>query len=272
MMLEDHAGDVVRKARAMKNIAALAAAQAAGLDVEDFAAFERDGRCRRSPNFGALAALLGLNGAKLERLAQGWHPREHDLGRWQYLRRITTGQTMKVHAYLIWDATTGEAALFDTGFDAQPILQLTSDNKLLIRHVFITHGHSDHVASLEAVLAGFPKAHLHTSNIHSPARHRNRPNDLIRLGRLLISNRETPGHADDGVTYIVENWPDSAPPVAFVGDALFAGSMGGAPNSGDLARAKVREHILSLPPETLICPGHGPLTTVAEEKTNNPFF
>jgi glyoxylase-like metal-dependent hydrolase (beta-lactamase superfamily II) len=60
--------------------------------------------------------------------------------------------------------------------------------------------------------------------------------------------------------------------VAIVGDAIFAGSMGGAASAGAMARQKIREQILSLPPDTLICPGHGPLTTVGEEKAGNPFF
>jgi len=60
--------------------------------------------------------------------------------------------------------------------------------------------------------------------------------------------------------------------VAVVGDAIFSGSMGGAKQFGTLAKQKVREQILTLPSETLICPGHGPLTTVGQEKANNPFF
>ena len=54
--------------------------------------------------------------------------------------------------------------------------------------------------------------------------------------------------------------------------ALFAGSMGNGNGAWDLARQTVREQILTLPAETLLCPGHGPLTTVAEEKAHNPFF
>jgi glyoxylase-like metal-dependent hydrolase (beta-lactamase superfamily II) len=60
--------------------------------------------------------------------------------------------------------------------------------------------------------------------------------------------------------------------VALVGDAIFAGSMGGAPQHGALAKQAVREQILSLPEDTLLGPGHGPLTTVREEKAHNPFF
>ncbi len=94
----------------------------------------------------------------------------------------------------------------------------------------------------------------------------------MALGRLRIAHRETPGHAEDGVTYVIEHWPKDAPPVAIVGDAIFAGSMGNGNGAWDLAKQKVRDEILSLPSKTLICPGHGPFTTVAEEKEHNPFF
>ena len=65
---------------------------------------------------------------------------------------------------------------------------------------------------------------------------------------------------------IVGNWPDDAPSVAIIGDTLFAGSLARGIQSTELLKEKVREQIFSLPPETLLCPGHGPLTTVSEEK------
>jgi glyoxylase-like metal-dependent hydrolase (beta-lactamase superfamily II) len=114
--------------------------------------------------------------------------------------------------------------------------------------------------------------HLHTNARSAPPQHRNRANEFLQLGSLRVSHRDTPGHAEDGVTYLVGNWPEDAPHAAMVGDAIFAGSIGRGNQSWDLARQKVREQILSLPDETLLCPGHGPLTTVAEEKANNPFF
>jgi glyoxylase-like metal-dependent hydrolase (beta-lactamase superfamily II) len=138
--------------------------------------------------------------------------------------------------------------------------------------VFITHGHSDHIAALEAVRRQHPKARLHWGSREAPVDQRIRPNDFIHLGSLRITNRDTPGHAEDGITYVAGNWPDDAPHVAIVGDALFAGSIGRGNQSWELARQKVRDQILSLPPDTLLCPGHGPLTTVAEEKEHNPFF
>ena len=123
-----------------------------------------------------------------------------------------------------------------------------------------------------AIREKYPKLHLHTNSKTAPPQNRNRPNDFTHLGSLRITNRDTPGHAEEGVTYIIGGWPEDAPHVAIVGDAIFAGSMGRGKQSWDLARQKVREQIFSLPSETLLCPGHGPLTTVAEEKANNPFF
>jgi hydroxyacylglutathione hydrolase len=92
------------------------------------------------------------------------------------------------------------------------------------------------------------------------------------VGSLSVNARLTPGHAADGVTYVIEGWADQMPPVAVVGDAIFAGSMGKDFQTPEIAQAKVREEILSLPAATVICPGHGPLTTVGEEQAHNPFF
>jgi len=141
-----------------------------------------------------------------------------------------------------------------------------------LQHIFITHSHYDHVEALGPIRSRFPHARVHSSSPHAPLNQRNRPEDFIGVGSLRISNRDTPGHAEDGVTYVVGNWPEDAPSVAVVGDAIFAGSMGKAGSAFELARRKVRDQILSLPGETLICPGHGPLTTVAEEQAHNPFF
>ncbi len=273
MNLEDHLGDIIGKARAMNSVSTAAAASAAGISEAELSALEATGQIGQRPDFAALANLIGLNPTKLEGIANGWHPAAKDLNAWRELRQISTtegGNT--VHCYLIWDEVTRNAALFDTGWDAAPVFKLVDVNQLQLQHLFITHTHEDHVAGLQAIRERFPKIHLHTDARGAPPQHRNRRNDFIMLGSLRITNRETPGHAEDGVTYIVGNWPDDAPHVAIVGDAIFAGSIGRGNQSWDLARQKVREQILTLPAETLICPGHGPLTTVAEERAHNPFF
>ena len=149
---------------------------------------------------------------------------------------------------------------------------LIEENQLQLRHLFLTHTHEDHIAGLGGIREKFPKVRLHSSAKSAPVEQRNRANDFIHLGSLRITNRDTPGHAEDGVTYVVGNWSEDAPHVAIVGDAIFAGSIGRGFQSWALAKQKIREQIFTLPAETLICPGHGPFTTVAEEKAHNPFF
>jgi len=273
MTLEDTVGDVIRKARLSANVTPETAAQAAGISVADLSVLEETGKAPSRPKFEGLAPMLGLDAKKLQALADGWLPPAIDLSAWRELRAITTtGSGMSVNAYLIWDEVTREAAVFDTGFDAAPILALIEQEGLQLRHVFITHSHHDHVAALGAIRERFPKVKLHSGSKSAPPDQRNRSNDFIHLGSLRLTNRDTPGHAEDGVTYIIGNWPDDAPNVVVVGDAIFAGSMGGARDQAELAKRKIREQIFSLPSATLICPGHGPVTTVEVERANNPFF
>ena len=273
MNLEDSIGDILSKARVSTQTKVGEAAGAAGLSVDAYHQFEESGRAPAGVRWGDLGAKLTLNGTRLKRQHDGWRPKPVDLSNWRELRVIpSSGDDLTVNCYFAWDEVTREAALFDTGFDAAAIIRLVEENQLQLKHLFITHSHGDHVAALAPLRERFPKARLHSGSRHAPVDQRNRANDFIMMGSLRITNRETPGHAGDGVTYIVGNWPEDGAHVAIVGDAVFAGSMGGAREFLDLARQKVREQIFSLPEETLICPGHGPLTTVGEEKENNPWF
>jgi len=271
--LEDHLGDIIRKGRKAANVSAEAAAKAAGLAESELAALEETGRVAKKPDFAALAALTGLHAGKLEKIANGWLPSEKDLGVWRELRRFETEKEgIVVNNYLVWDEVSREAALFDTGWSAQPAIEAIEENHLVLKHIFLTHSHDDHIAGLGAVREKHPKAHVHSGSKHAPPQQRIRSNDFTHLGSLRITNRETPGHAEDGLTYIVGNWPEDGPFVAFVGDAIFAGSMGTGFISWEVAKQKIKEQIFSLPAETLICAGHGPFTTVGEEKASNPFF
>lgn len=273
MNLEDHIGDILRKGRAITNVPLERAAKASGLDEAAYVRLEATGEGAEKADFTALGHLLGLSGQKLQGIAGGWNPASAELERWSFLRRITTSANdITVNCYLAWDEISREAALFDTGWDAEPILKILGEQQLNLRHLFITHTHEDHIAAMGLVREEFPKIRIHSSSKNAPVNQRNLAVDFIHLGSLRITNRSTPGHAEDGTTFVIGNWPEDAPHVAIVGDAIFAGSMGTGNQSWELAREKVREQIFSLPAETLICPGHGPLTTVGEEKLNNPFF
>lgn len=273
MNLEDHLGDVVRKARKAAFVSVEAAAKAAGLSTADYATLEESGHIGGKVNYAELAHVLKLNPAKVDALAKGWMPAPRDTSTWREFRMISTERGgNSVNAYLIWDEVSREAALFDTGWNADPIFKIVDEEKLQLKHIFFTHTHEDHIAALQSIRERFPKILMHTDAKNAPPQHKNRRTDCIQLGSLRITNRETPGHAEDGVIYLIGNWPEDAPHVAIIGDTIFAGSMATGFISWDQLKERVQSQIFSLPADTLLCAGHGPLTTVAEEKEHNPFF
>lgn len=235
--------------------------------------FEEFGTDSDGINFEAIASLLTLDGKKLRALAAGWEPASQDVSKWHHLRQIETDDGgMAVNCFLIWDQNSGEAALFDTGWIVRPIQEYVEQHELNLRHIFITHSHYDHIEALGHVRNLAPAAAIHSNIAAAPKAQQLMPDESFQLGALSIQYRKTPGHADDGITYVVDGFPGHQPQIAIVGDAIFAGSIGGARSHFQLARDKIRESIFSLPGETLICPGHGPVSTVAEELSHNPFF
>ena len=126
MQLEDHLGDIIRKARMMSAVAPAAAALAANISETDLAALEDSGVLPPKINLPALAQTLGLDPKKFQTIARGWLPVKTDLTRWRELRPfVSSGDGLSVNCYLIWDAATREAALFDTGV-SNPFLPAAS--------------------------------------------------------------------------------------------------------------------------------------------------
>lgn len=266
MQLEDHLGDIVRKAAKMAGVSNADAAKAAGLSGSEYADLVESGRVPSPINTGALAGVLKLDAQKLEGIVKGWLPPVQDLSRWKHLRVITTIQRWNsVNAFMVWDAKSREAALFDTGWEADPVQQVIAAERLELKYILITHTHDDHVAAQKPLCKAFPGAKLLSGAQAVGAL-------PLNLGGLKITGLETPGHARDGMIYVVEGWPGGAPKAAFIGDTIFAGSMALGFVSWQTLKKRVLENIFSLPAETLLCPGHGPLTTLAEEKAHNPFF
>jgi hydroxyacylglutathione hydrolase len=267
MNLEDHLGDIIRKARSAAGVSAGKAALALRVSPAELAELEQTGETSAHPDLRALALAVGLHPGKLEGIARGWRPPAYRLARWRELRQISTtrgGNT--VNCFLAWDPATREAVLFDTGWDAAPVQSLIDENRLGLKHLFITHSHDDHVAALEPLQELFP-----TMTAHGAPGPGSQAQREWRCGGLRIASRLVPGHATDGVAWIVSHWPGNAPSTACVGDTIFAGSLAKGFISADQLKESVQKEILSLPPDTLLCPGHGPVTTVAEERAHNPF-
>jgi glyoxylase-like metal-dependent hydrolase (beta-lactamase superfamily II) len=138
-----------------------------------------------------------------------------------------------------------------------------------VKQIFITHIHTDHVFDLDRLIEKTgaqawvcEKESLAGADSFATGR-------TFYIGALTVETRLTSGHAAGGVTYFIRGL---SKPVAVVGDSMFAGSIGGGMVSYADALQNNREQVLTLPNPTIICPGHGPLTTVGEQKQANPFF
>lgn len=268
--LEDTWLDVLRKACRGHQVTEETLALRAGVTTEE-AARLLGGEC--DPFImQKVARALGLNPSSLLAMSRGeYHPGEIALPKGMALF-TSDWNSMKVHSYLAWDAATREAVAFDTGADATDLLTFLMDHGLTLRLLLLTHGHGDHVFEADRILEktgaeawiGKGEGMEGVPGIKAFAAGKE-----FRVGSLTISTRLTKGHAPGGITYVIGGLER---PVAVVGDALFAGSMGGPMVSYADCLQTNTEEILSLPPETTLCPGHGPLTTVALELKNNPFF
>jgi glyoxylase-like metal-dependent hydrolase (beta-lactamase superfamily II) len=265
--LEDNVGDIIGKAQRGLGISDSELAKKTGVSLQTI-------RKLREGDFDEAALLrvapgLGLAAGQLCDLAKGeWHPERID-ERDGFAQFNTRFHDMAVNAYLVWDPASSVTAAFDTGADCSGMVRFAKRHKLDVQLILLTHAHPDHVADL-------PRLREETgADVFGPAREPVSGAEPVeegkqfRLGNLRIDTRLTWGHSQGGITYVVTGL---ARPIAIVGDSLFAGSMGGGNVSYQDALRNNLEKILTLPDETIICPGHGPMTTVGEEKQHNPFF
>ena len=216
-----------------------------------------------------LAPVLGLGAEALaESGKKSWYP--VDPGSVPGLACFNSVYSdMTVNAYLIWDLKTNNAACFDTGTNAGAILEFAAEREIRIQVLLLTHTHPDHIEAL-AELTRETNAKAFVSKQEAiPGAETFEAGHDFKIGSLTIWTRLTSGHSRGGITYVVQGLPR---PIAVVGDAIFAGSMGGGMVSYRDALQNNCAHILTLPDDTILCPGHGPLTTVGEEKQHNPFF
>ena len=197
---------------------------------------------------------------------------------------------LEVNCYILGDEETKEAVVIDPGGDEDEILEALKYHGLQLKTIIDTHGHFDHVdanqplkeatgASIaiheaDAAMLAKPSAEamFFTGNRLrlSAADILLKEGDIISFGNHRLKVLHTPGHTPGGISLVMENSP-----LVYVGDLLFQGSIGRTDFPGgsfeDLINA-VKTKIFTLGDNYSVYPGHGPVTTVGQERKYNPFF
>jgi glyoxylase-like metal-dependent hydrolase (beta-lactamase superfamily II) len=270
--LEDGLMDVLGKAAAGMGMNATALARRTGLD-EIRVQTVMDGKFE-SGIVMRLAEALNLHAPSLFQLATGaWYPEQ---GSTEGILQFNTPfpvpgyAEMTVNSYLVWDPHSKMAAAFDTGANVEEMLECIEVNKLRLVSIFLTHGHEDHIHALPKLVeaTGHPK--VYANEIEKiPGTEPFKPGQFFSIGYLQVETCLTSGHSPGGITYVIHGMDM---PVAVVGDALFCCSQGGAAEHYEEAIENNKREIFSLPDETIVCPGHGPMSTIGDEREHNPFY
>lgn len=200
--------------------------------------------------------------------------------------RFETGP-LQENAWLVVDRASDDAAMVDPGDDGANLIAGIEAAGARLRAIWLTHAHFDHVGAVRALREHFGvPVSLHEADIPMfeagpfqaasyglPFDGDQAPSERfvegqgVRVGRLSFTVMHTPGHSPGHVVLHGHG-------IALVGDCLFAGSIGRTDlplgNAAELGRSLRR--IVALPPETRVLPGHGPPTTIAEEKRSNPWI
>ena len=197
--------------------------------------------------------------------------------------------------YILWDEASREAAVVDPGMmrdgEREMVTKFIDEHNLSVKHILLTHLHVDHITSARwladktggdvcgSVLDNQLGQELPDQVAHFRINIEVEPltvdrnladGDTIQLGDETIQVLHVPGHSPGGLAFYL---PQSA--LLISGDTIFKGSVGRTDLwGGDMAQLinSIREKILPLPDETVIASGHGPTTTIADEKRFNPFL
>jgi glyoxylase-like metal-dependent hydrolase (beta-lactamase superfamily II) len=183
----------------------------------------------------------------------------------------------QTNAYILGCAKTRKALLVDCPAFTDEMRSFLHENDLQLRKVFVTHDHRSHVDALTvaideygaAVYSGNGKADNYRTRQVGHA-------DELCVGEITGRVVETPGHTSDGISLIIfpKEGEEDSTGMVFTGDALLAGHVGDAPTPEERQREikRLRDHVMTLPAEFQVHPGHGESTTVGAEKAANPSF
>lgn len=205
------------------------------------------------------------------------------------LRHLVVGP-LACNCYIVGDEATKQGMVIDPGAEGKAILRAVNELGLSIRLIVVTHAHFDHVGAVPAVKEA-TGAHLAIheadasvrmgpfarmmasisggsfSSFSQPERLL-KDGDLIEIGGLRFTVLHTPGHSPGGISIYGHG-------VVFTGDTLFNYGVGRSDFPGCSHRQlinSIKSKLMSLPDETIVYPGHGPPTTIGEEKRGNPFL
>lgn len=152
------------------------------------------------------------------------------------------------NAYLVADDDGGGVVFVDSGAPLEPLLAAVEREGLTPTHLLLTHRHADHVAGNDELVERFGL------EITTGA---------VETGGLRVESLATPGHSDDGVSFLVND------ELCFTGDTLFKDAVGGGP--AEEVRQSVMDVLMKLPHEVRVLPGHTDETTIGREWEENPF-
>ncbi len=203
------------------------------------------------------------------------------------ISRLIVGP-LQVNCYIVYDEKTREAMVIDPGDDGQEILGLVKSKGLKVKYIVNTHAHFDHVGANknlkeatgaellihegDSALLGATPNQARMFGMTAPSSPKAdryvKHGDVITAGDVSLTVLHTPGHSAGGISLKGDG-------VVFTGDALFAGSIGRTDlMGGDLMTliTAIKEHLMTLPDDTVVLSGHGPQSTIGEERRDNPFL